>query len=228
MLYLIGIGLSVKDISLKAVETIKKCEKVYLENYTNKVEKYLEEIIGDFEILSRDQVENFNVEEAKNQDICLLVSGDPLSATTHIQLMIDCKNAGIKFDVIHSSSIYTAVAKTGLQLYKFGRTTTLTFFEVASPYEVIKKNKENGFHSLVLLDIDNGKCMSAKEAAELLIKNQAVKEDEKIVACSNLGKENEKIIFDSVDKISLEEVPACIIVPGSLNEKEEEALNTLW
>ena len=35
MLYLIGLGLDKKDISLNAFESLKKCKKVYLENYTN-------------------------------------------------------------------------------------------------------------------------------------------------------------------------------------------------
>ena len=35
MLYLIGLGLSWKDISLKALEIINKCDKIYLETYTS-------------------------------------------------------------------------------------------------------------------------------------------------------------------------------------------------
>ena len=35
MLYLIGLGLDKKDISLNAFESLKKCKKVYFENYTN-------------------------------------------------------------------------------------------------------------------------------------------------------------------------------------------------
>ena len=35
MLYLIGLGLDLKDISLKGIEAIGKCKKVYWEAYTN-------------------------------------------------------------------------------------------------------------------------------------------------------------------------------------------------
>ena len=34
MLYLIGLGLNEKGISLEGLEVIKKCRKVYLEEYT--------------------------------------------------------------------------------------------------------------------------------------------------------------------------------------------------
>ena len=38
MLYLIGIGLNdEKDISVKGLEAVKKCEAVYLESYTSKL-----------------------------------------------------------------------------------------------------------------------------------------------------------------------------------------------
>ena len=34
--YIIGLGLGdEKDISVKGLETIKKCDKIYLENYTS-------------------------------------------------------------------------------------------------------------------------------------------------------------------------------------------------
>ena len=46
MLYLIGIGLGKGDISLKALEAIKKCSLVYLENYTSVIDYDIEEIIG--------------------------------------------------------------------------------------------------------------------------------------------------------------------------------------
>lgn len=36
MFYLIGLGLGdVKDISVKGLEIVKKCDKIFLENYTS-------------------------------------------------------------------------------------------------------------------------------------------------------------------------------------------------
>ena len=34
MLYLIGLGLNERGISLEGIEAIRKCKEIYLENYT--------------------------------------------------------------------------------------------------------------------------------------------------------------------------------------------------
>ena len=44
MLYLIGLGLSFKDLSIKALEAIKKSDLVYLETYTSTADFTLEEL----------------------------------------------------------------------------------------------------------------------------------------------------------------------------------------
>src|SRR3989338_4671148 len=98
MLYLIGLGLwDESDISLRAVEALKKCEEVYMETYTNKWLgniRHLEETIGkEVKPLKRLQVESdMLIDIAKETDVALLIPGDPLVATTHIQLMIDAKS----------------------------------------------------------------------------------------------------------------------------------------
>ena len=39
MLYLVGLGLSdEKDVTVKGLEAIKKCKKLYLESYTSKLQ----------------------------------------------------------------------------------------------------------------------------------------------------------------------------------------------
>ncbi|MEK6878727.1 MAG: hypothetical protein AABY22_03920, partial [Nanoarchaeota archaeon] len=48
MLYLVGLGLNEREISLESLEALKKCKKVYLESYTIDLPysiKKLEEII---------------------------------------------------------------------------------------------------------------------------------------------------------------------------------------
>src|SRR3989338_6972057 len=102
MLYLIGLGLwDENDLPLRAVEAIKKCDSVYVEFYTNKwlgdINK-LEAIAGKkIPILKRIQVEDeLLTDEAKQKNIALLVPGDPLVATTHIQLLIDAKQKHVE------------------------------------------------------------------------------------------------------------------------------------
>ena len=111
-----------------------------------------------------------------------------------------------------------------MQLYKFGRTTTLVKdFQASSPYDMVRENKKSGLHSLVLLDIG----MEADDGIKALIKNKVILENEKIIACSNLGTNKAEIKYGEAGKIKAKPMPAVIIVPGKLNFKEEEALG-LW
>jgi len=121
MIILIGTGISF-DLTLSAIESLKSCAEAYIETYTNPMDaKYiekLEEIIGKkVNLLPRSDVESqFLIEKAKSADICLLASGDPLTATTHITLVLDAKEKKIPVKVIHNSSIYSAApARAGLQ-----------------------------------------------------------------------------------------------------------------
>jgi len=132
MLYLIGLGLDKDDLSLKAIKTIKDCEKVYLETYTTElpyskieIEKIIKKNITE---IQRGLIENKSyklIKEAEKQDIALLVYGDPLAATTHLSLLLESKKAKVKFKVLHNASIFNAISQTGLQLYKFGKTTSI-------------------------------------------------------------------------------------------------------
>jgi diphthine synthase len=181
----IGLGLfDEKDISLKGLEEIEKCDKVFAEFYTaklmgtniKKIEKKFEKKIV---TLTREETEKGNkiLRAAETENVTFLSAGDPMTATTHIDLRIRAIEKGINTKIIHGSSIVTAVpGLLGLQNYKFGRTTTLAYPEKdyfpTSPYDTIVKNKEMGLHSLILLDIQEHRkrYMTANEGMELLIK----------------------------------------------------------
>ncbi len=238
MLYLIGIGLAEGDVSLKALGALKRCDAAYCEFYTSHwmgdVDK-LGKLAGKkIEMLRRERVESeFLINEAKKKSVALLVPGDPLTATTHMQLLLDAKKALVDTEVIHSSSIYTAIAETGLQLYKFGRATTLAMpqknFFPESPYGVIAENKKMGLHTLVLLDIP----MDAGKGAEVLIELEKRKGEGiavgRVIACSKLGDKDRTIKYCDISDLlnARMDSPAVIVVPGKLNFKEEEALE-LW
>ena len=180
----IGLGLyDEKDISLKGMDEIKNCDKVYAEFYTaklvgtniNKLERTIRKKI---KILTRDEIEKGDdiINYAKNKKVAFLTCGDSMSATTHIDLRIRAINKGIKTKIIHGSSVITAVPSLlGLQNYKFGRTTTLAYpkenYFPTSPYDIIKNNKIMGLHTLILLDIQANKnrYMTANEGMKLLL-----------------------------------------------------------
>ena len=99
------------------------------------------------------------LDESRNNAVALLVVGDPMQATTHIDLEARCMEEGIGFEVIPGmSATALAVSLSGLQSYKFGRQVTLPYpygdYLATSPLEMILRNLEAGLHTLVLLDLD--------------------------------------------------------------------------
>jgi len=239
MLYLIGLGLDLKDISLKALKAIKECKTVYWETYTNVYDysqKEIERAIKKKVLLSdRKAVEEGTeiLDNAKKNKVALLVSGDPLAATTHIDLLLRAKKLKIKTAVIHSTSIFTAVAETGLQLYKFGKTASITkwsqSFRPDSFYDIIKRNDSIEAHTLLLIDIG----LSVNEALGYLesiakSRDMALLE-RKIIVCEQLGTEKQKFTLGKIPSLMNKKfkLPSCIIIPGKLHFMEEEALNSL-
>jgi len=246
MLYLIGLGLAdEKDISLKGLEAVKKCSKVYLESYTSRLQcsiADLEKLYGKKVTLAdRKFVEDASqlLREAKKEHVALLIIGDPLCATTHWDILQRAKDEKIATEVFHNASIINAIGATGLQVYKFGKTTSIPFpqekFEPKTAYDIIKENKSVGAHTLVLLDLrpDEDKFMSVNEAIEVLRKIER-KRNEKVfsskdwcVGVARLGAKDQKIVAGTVMDVSdvdFGKPPHALIVPGKLHFMEEDAL----
>lgn len=237
MLYIIGLGLDKKDFSMKAIEAIKKCKKIYLETYTSILPyktKELENILKK-KILEagRELVENKADEllkEAKKSDVALLVAGDPLAATTHVNLFLEAKKLNLKVRTIHAPSILTAVAETGLQLYKFGKTASIPKFqqnyEPESFYDIMIENLKIQAHTLLLIDIG----LEVKEALSYIKKISGGRNDDigtrNFVVCSQVGTEKSSFKAGKIDELMKQEfrLPACIILPSSLHFLEAEML----
>ncbi len=233
MLYLIGLGPDLCSISLEALEVCKKCKIIYLEDYTAKIPYSQEELESllkkNIRRLKREEVEEESfLEEAKTRDIALLVYGSPLAATTHISLILKCKKESIPFKVIHNAGILNVIAETGLQIYKFGKTASMpqwtSSYKPSSFLEIIKENQSINAHTILLVDIG----LSFKEALQQL--ESAIKSIklEKIIICSLLGTNKQKILYNSTENLKkikedIEE-PFCFIIPGKLHFLEEEML----
>ncbi|XP_064444818.1 diphthine methyl ester synthase isoform X3 [Mirounga angustirostris] len=165
MLYLVGLGLGdAKDITVKGLEVVRRCSRVYLEAYTSILtvgKEVLEEFYGRKLILAdREEVEQEAdniLKDADISDVAFLVVGDPFGATTHSDLILRATKLGISYRVIHNASIMNAVGCCGLQLYKFGETVSIVFWtdtwRPESFFDKVKKNRQNGMHTLCLLDI---------------------------------------------------------------------------
>ncbi|MAG77834.1 diphthine synthase [archaeon] len=239
MLNIIGIGLNdEKDITVKGLELVKESDYIYLENYTSKLQvpiTNLEKLYNKKIILvEREFVEDGKeiIEKSKSQNVSLLIIGDPFSATTHLSLLQQAKD--IKTNIIGNASVLTAIGIVGLELYKYGKTTSIPFHneQVQTPYDVIKSNKP--LHTLCLLDLSpkDNKFMEAKQAIDFLLniekerKENVLTEDTKIIVCSQLGSENPIIQYTGAKNITnLNKFPQCLIIPGDLHFMEEEFLN---
>lgn len=237
MLYLIGLGLDLKDISLKGMEAIKKCHKIYLEIYTTLLpykKAALEKIIGKKVIIAmREDVENKGkefVKEAQKKNVALLVYGDPLAATTHISLLQEAKKLKVPVKVLHNSSIFNAISETGLHLYKFGKTASIPEwhkgYEPVSFFNVVKENLSINAHTLLLVDIGlsfEKALYELEKASRGMINN--------IIVCSRLGTDEQYIVYSTLKELlknkkiqAKVKEPFCFIVPASLHFTEAEFL----
>jgi len=186
MLTFVGLGLyDEKDISVKGLEAVRAADKVYAELYTSKIMgaslEELERFYGrKMHLLSRKDVEVDPswLEEARTNNLALLVGGDPMVSTTHLDLLLRASEMGIATRVVHSSSIVTAASGLcGLQNYRFGRSATIPFPYLArgkrilpeTPYLALIENLERNLHTLLFLDICDERFMTINQGAELLL-----------------------------------------------------------
>jgi diphthine synthase len=250
-LYFIGIGLNdEKDISVKGLELVKKADVVYLENYTSKLNcniKYLEALYGKKIILADRELVEINadktiLEAAKTKEVAFLVVGNVFSATTHMDLYLRARKMAIKTRVVHNASVLTAIGITGLQLYKFGKTTSIPFANenVEAPYDVLKMNEKNNLHTLFILDLkpDSNDSLTINDGIRYLLKVE-LKRGERVftdktlcVGCAKLGSLDQIIKARKARDLLKEDFKNgmhCLIVPAKrLHFMEEEALKVYY
>ncbi len=250
-LYIIGIGLdNEKDITLKGLEIVKKAELVFLEYYTSKLNcsiEDLEKLYGKKIIIAnRELVEKKSDEiilPAKEKEVAFLVMGDALSATTHTDLMIRAKEKGIDVFVVNNASVFSAVALTGLQLYKFGKATSIPFpkenYHPETFYDVIKENRTSGLHTLILLDLDPffNKYMTVNEAIKILFEVESRRneyvftEETPCIGCSRLGSFDARIKAGTAGELFSFDFGAplhCLVIPGKMHFMEEDFLKLYY
>jgi diphthine methyl ester synthase len=126
-LFLIGLGLgNEKDITLKGLECIGSCEKIYLEHYTSILTVGKERLVNKklikkkesfyskqlnkeikIEIADREFIEqkcdDIILEEAKDKKVAILVVGDPFGATTHSDIVVRAKKLKINVEAVHNA-----------------------------------------------------------------------------------------------------------------------------
>ena len=252
-LIFVGLGLyDEKDISLHGVEEIKEADAVFAELYTSLMPglsvQRLEKLVGKkVSIVSRRVLEEEEgeliLQQAKKGKTVLLVPGDPLIATTHVDLRIRAEEQGIKTRIIHGASIISAViGLSGLQNYKYGRSVTIPFpengFISETPYRVIGENRKMGLHTLCFLDIraDEKRYMTAKDGLETLLAmekrkgSQVIRRDTLVVGVARAGSKTPIVkagYVENVTNYNFGAPPHTLVFPGKLHFIEAEALITL-
>ncbi len=246
-LVFIGLGLhDEKGITLRGLEEARAADLLFMESYTSALPgarmSSIEALVGKpIQRLSRDQVESGRelLEGAKGGRVAFLVPGDPMAATTHMDLRLRATSAGIPTRIIHGVSILSAAAGAlGLQVYKFGRTTTVPFpapgFAPTSPLDGILENRRVGLHSLVLLDLrEDGTFLAPKDALQHLLDMASARKTSDfgphsgLCVLSRVGASEVKAVADHVERLLERDLGPplhCLVVPGRLHFLEREAL----
>jgi len=258
---MIGLGLgNEKDITLQGLEAIKESDYVFYENYTSISSnlKGLQELTKKEFILSdRNLVESNSesiLEKAIKQKVSFLVIGDVFGATTHTDLFLRATKKGIKIKIINNASIINVVGNTGLELYRFGQTTSIVFDDdnwlPDTPYNVIKNNKEKGLHTLCLLDIKTAepstenlrKGINKPEPARFMTINQGIEilekleqknkqniinKDTQIIGIARIGTNTQIIKPGTIEELKKQDFGEplhSIIIPGNMHDIEREML----
>ena len=249
-LIFIGIGLYDEfGLSLRGQAEARGCDRVFAEFYTSvmpglRIEKLSETLGKPIGILSRidveEDAENKILSKAKTEKIAFLVAGDPMVATTHVDLRLRAHRAGIRTRIIHGASVASAATgATGLQSYKFGRTITVPVLAGDAPpesiYAGLRVNMEAGLHSLLLLEVDveNKRYVTIPQALEGLLSlaarttNSVIKPGTLVVGIARLEAPDMIVHAATVSEliqVDFGKPPYCLIFPTALHFVEAEAL----
>ncbi len=251
MLHLIGTGLSPKGITIEAIDLCKNSDFVYVDTYTSFISaekiKFIKEQIGKgiSGLYRQDMEEKASkiVNQAINNDVCVLVGGDPLMATTHKTIFLEAKKKGVKISISHSGSILNAViGGSGLDFYRFGQITTLPnwseHYKPMSFYNIISNNIKNNLHTILLFDYDwkSGNSVSVKEAITVLKKAESefgkgiIRDDTFVIIMNNLAQEKESKYYITIEEA--EEIDTkgltTMVIPAALSEIEKELINSIY
>lgn len=245
-----GLGLSGSDsITFEAVKSAKEAEVIFLELYTSPISTddidKISKIVGkEVKIVSREYLEDGKkiLELASKVDVFLFVVGDPMIATTHMDLKTRAESVKIRTKIFHNASIISAVpGATGLHVYNFGKIVTLTSGNTppVTAYHTIFQNMVRGLHTLLLLElqVEEGYSLPPADGLKLLlsaekdVKLGLIEQDTFIIVVSRLGHSNEVSIsggkLSSLVQKNFGYPPHAIVIPGTLHFTEVEALQKI-
>lgn len=248
MLNILGLGLrGFRSLTTEEVGLIKEADRVYIDSYTSVLAPQAVKEIGErtgknVEAVERNVLENSNFlfEKAENEDVCLLVSGDPFMATTHNEIRYQCSLRGIRCAIFENASILnTVIGFSGLSPYRVGPPVSVprltdSFFPV-SVYRKIFRNLQEKRHTILLLDTSGIHPMTVNEALDVLEKMEKVENGgiilpgTHLIIAAEVGLPTGLFLhgtLSSVKKRNVGAAPATIIIPAELDENEDLYVST--
>ena len=243
MLYLVGLGLSPDHLSEEARRILSSVDTIYLDTYTNVLREediaLYERMVGRsfLRALRKDLEDGMKklVEEARRKDVAVAVSGDPLTATTHISIYVEALRNGVPVRYVPGISIHTvAMSLSGLQHYRFGPVITVPYLWKDSPsfYERLHRNMRNNLHTLLLLDL-HPEPLDMKTALEALLywekkrRLRVIELGDLVVGMARVGREDCFRFVGTVEElldVDWGEPPFSLVIPAELHPFEEETL----
>ena len=256
-LFLIGLGPG--DLALmtrRALDLLQNMDKRYLEGYTATLppeqEEKLEDFVGPWKRVMRPKIENPSeiIEEAKTLNVAIMVVGDPMQATTHVDLLLRARESQVPVTVVPGISATTlAISSSGLQSYRFGRQVTLPYaygdYLPTSPLRYIQDNLLRNLHTLVLLDLDPTGLgvekpihMSPSIGGQILIEmsKRWNEENEKIevdgwnvIVLSDLGTSQSNVYSTTIEEMEGMHGGRihCLILPAEMDDHEQMVFESM-
>ncbi len=240
----------ISSLSIEALKILKQAEKVFIESYTNfldpgVINELSQELRKPVQLLKRENLEQKEKEFLKlceNNQVALLVPGDPFIATTHVSLRLTAIKEGIDVGIIHAPSVFTAVPSlTGLSSYRFGKTATIGFQKSKYCYDVILGNLSIQAHTLLLLDIDVSSqkfldvdmAIDQLQSLEIEYRNKIITEKRLMFGLARLGRKESIVHCGTMAELQENKwnkfgPPQTIVICSELQTYEEEAIQTIW
>jgi diphthine synthase len=245
MLSFVGLGLyDERSITLQGRDRLEAADAVFLETYTSQlVGTTIEELAAthgtEITVCDRSDVEQTPEEilnAATDGHAVFCTAGDPMIATTHVDLRLRAADRGLDTELVHGVTAQAAASSvTGLQNYRFGPSTTLPFPDShgadglpKSVTDTLDENLDRGLHTLVFLDIKaaEDRFMTGSTAAALL---GAEYGDRLGVVVARAGSDSPVVAGDRIEHLATQSFGDplhLLVVPGELHQLEADALES--
>lgn len=270
MLYLIGVGINEYDsLSIGSIDILKQSDIVYLDRFTGFLSEEFALKIKNLLNLTNSSnqenkievkfVERWFIEDGREilnnsieKNICVLIYGDPLIATTYNELLTRASKQSVQYKIVHSSSgIPSLMGESGLHYYKFGKIVTMMSDPMSSitVYDTIYNNICLGLHTLILTEYNNDGPINnlklnnnvpfylpPKKVFELLLEREKelklinLSENSFAIVASQIGTAKSKLIcgmIKSLLNLEIDDGFNSIIIPGDLHFTEIDSLKNL-